>query len=219
MNLKTTLSYTAAALFTLLAGSRTVNAQINGAPMPWVKPQFFTNGGLPAAGYKLCTYAAGTNTPQLTYTTSTLNIPNQDPVVLDSAGRANIFLGQNAYKFILLSNNSATTDCLTGGMNPVWSEDNILSDFALAILLIEKQILVPAGAGLIGYDQSLTYPADTVGARLERVINVADAPYNAKANGAGATGSDQSTNFQAAVNALHAAGGGGLFIPWAPLCY
>ena len=86
-------------------------------------------------------------------------------------------------------------------------------------LELRTDLAAPTGAGLMGYGQTTTYAAGTVGQRLERVINVADAPYNAKADGTGATGTDQSTAFQAALDDLNTRGGGGLFIPWAPLCY
>lgn len=118
-------------------------AQINGSPYPFVKPQFFNNNGQPAAGYKICTYNAGTNNPIPTYNTSALTVPNTNPLVLDSAGRAAIFLSGTAYKVILLTDKSTTTDCLTGSMVTVWSQDNILNEVDL--------LKTPAGAGKIGY--------------------------------------------------------------------
>ncbi len=41
----------------------------------------------------------------------------------------------------------------------------------------------------------------------------------AKADGAGSTGTNQTTKFQACIDKLQAAGGGSLFMPYAPLCY
>ena len=49
--------------------------------------QFLDNNGNPLAGGLLYTYAAGTTTPQATYTTAAGNVANANPIVLDSAGR------------------------------------------------------------------------------------------------------------------------------------
>lgn len=56
--------------------------------------QFFDNSGNPLAGGLVYTYAAGTTTNQATYTTQAGTVAHANPVVLDSAGRASIFLGQ-----------------------------------------------------------------------------------------------------------------------------
>ena len=102
---------------------------VNGQSMPYQKAQWFTNAGVPAAGYKLCTYAAGTMTPQSTFATSTDALANTNaiasPRTLDSAGRADIFLSQNAYKFTLYT--PGLTSCATGsGGTALWTEDNIM---------------------------------------------------------------------------------------------
>lgn len=62
--------------------------------------QFFDDAGDPLAGGKLYSYEAGTTTPKATYTTAAGSTPNANPVVLDSAGRATVFL-DGSYKFIL----------------------------------------------------------------------------------------------------------------------
>lgn len=62
--------------------------------------QFFDDNGDPLAAGKLYTYAAGTTTPKATYTTAAGTTPNANPVVLDSAGRAVVFL-DGSYKFRL----------------------------------------------------------------------------------------------------------------------
>lgn len=62
--------------------------------------QFFDDDGAPLAGGKLYTYEAGTTTPKATYTTAGAGSPNANPVVLDSQGRAVIFLS-GSYKFYL----------------------------------------------------------------------------------------------------------------------
>jgi hypothetical protein len=65
-------------------------------------PQFFDNAGNPLSGGKVFTYTAGTLTPLATYTDRGGLTPNANPVVLDSAGRADIWLSTNiAYKLIV----------------------------------------------------------------------------------------------------------------------
>ena len=60
--------------------------------MPEPKIQFFTNAGLPLAGGKLYTYSPGTITTKLTYTDNTATATNTNPVILDAAGRAGVWL-------------------------------------------------------------------------------------------------------------------------------
>jgi hypothetical protein len=62
--------------------------------------QFFDDNGEPLSGGLLYTYAAGTTTPKATFTTEAGNISNPNPIVLDAAGRAVIFI-EGAYKFRL----------------------------------------------------------------------------------------------------------------------
>jgi hypothetical protein len=62
--------------------------------------QFFDDNGDPLNGGKLYTYQAGTETPKATYTTAAAGVQNANPVELDAAGRAVIFLS-GSYKFRL----------------------------------------------------------------------------------------------------------------------
>lgn len=61
--------------------------------------------GLPLAGGSLYSYAAGTSTPLATYTDATGGTANTNPVVLNAAGYAPVWLGQSAYKFVLYDAN------------------------------------------------------------------------------------------------------------------
>jgi microcystin-dependent protein len=72
---------------------------------PTAKTQFLDAAGAPLVGGKLYTYVAGTTTPQATYTDSTGATPNSNPVILDSRGEANIWLGEATYKFKLTDSN------------------------------------------------------------------------------------------------------------------
>ena len=89
------------------------------SPTPWFTG--FLNTGFINAGGLLFTYAAGTTTKQNTYTDVALTVPNANPIVLDSAGRATIFLtpGQS-YKFVMSP--PGDTDPPS---NPIRTQDNI----------------------------------------------------------------------------------------------
>ena len=66
--------------------------------------QFFTAGGIPLNGGLIATYAAGTTTPQGTWTTSAGNVANANPIVLNSDGRPPQeiwFTSGQSYKFLL----------------------------------------------------------------------------------------------------------------------
>jgi hypothetical protein len=86
--------------------------------------QFFDNNGVPLAGGLIYTYAAGTTTPQATYTTSAGTIAHANPIVLDSAGRVpggEIWLLLASYKFVLQTSAAvliATYDNVTSGSIP-----------------------------------------------------------------------------------------------------
>ena len=69
---------------------------------PSPKLQFFGTDGLPLVGGKLYTYAAGTTTPIATYTDHTAANLNTNPVILDSAGQAGVWLTDTVtYKYTL----------------------------------------------------------------------------------------------------------------------
>ena len=63
--------------------------------------QFFTAAGIPLVGGKLYTYASGTTVPLATYTDDTGVFANTNPVILDSRGEANVWLGPSRYTFVL----------------------------------------------------------------------------------------------------------------------
>ena len=74
--------------------------------------QFFDNNGVPLIGGLIYTYAAGTTTPQATYTTSAGTIAHTNPIVLNSAGRVPggelwLVMGSN-YKFVLQTSAAVT---------------------------------------------------------------------------------------------------------------
>ena len=80
------------------------------SPIGGAGAQFFDNNGNPLACGKIYTYAAGTTTPQTTWTTPAGSVANTNPIILDSAGRVSgsgeIWVSSNiSYKFILKDSN------------------------------------------------------------------------------------------------------------------
>ena len=94
---------------------------------PTAKMQFLKADGTPLVGGKLYTYVAGTTTPQATYTDNTGGSANTNPIILDSRGEANVWLGGAIYKFKLTDANDVeiwTVDYIsapTSGVSPALS--------------------------------------------------------------------------------------------------
>jgi hypothetical protein len=91
------------------------------SPVGGVAAQFFTNTGAVLTGGKLYTYAAGTTTPLVSYTTNAGNVARTNPIVLDAAGRVpdggEIWITSASYKFVLTDSNDvliATYDNISG---------------------------------------------------------------------------------------------------------
>jgi hypothetical protein len=83
-------------------------------PMPVM--QFFDDNGDPLAGGMLYTYEAGTTTPLATYTDEGGGTANTNPVILDAAGRANIWLVTTDLYYWELEDADG---------NQIWTADNI----------------------------------------------------------------------------------------------
>jgi hypothetical protein len=93
--------------------------------------QFFDNNGVPLAGGLIYTYAAGTTTPQATYTTSAGTIAHSNPIVLDSAGRVpggEIWLLFASYKFVLQTS-TAVLIATYDNINPATGVVPTISNF------------------------------------------------------------------------------------------
>ena len=83
---------------------------VNLSPFAGVGAQLFDNNGNVLAGGKIYSYAAGTTTPQTTYTTSVGNIAQANPIILDASGRVpsgEIWLTNTLlYKFVVQDANA-----------------------------------------------------------------------------------------------------------------
>lgn len=82
---------------------------------PVAKNQFFDNNGYALAGGLIYTYQNGTTINQATYTDATGATPNANPIVLDSSGRADIWLGPQLYTIV----------CQTASGTTLWTENNV----------------------------------------------------------------------------------------------
>jgi len=92
---------------------------------PAPKAQFLDANGQPLVGGMVYTYAAGTTTPLATYTDSTGNSANSNPIILDGRGECSIwFAAGSTYKIKLTDNtgveiytvdNIANTGAISGG--------------------------------------------------------------------------------------------------------
>lgn len=68
--------------------------------LPNAQQQFCDSNGQPLAGGSVWFYVVGTTTPKTTYQNQALSVPNTNPVILDSAGRATIW-GSGAFRQIV----------------------------------------------------------------------------------------------------------------------
>ena len=146
---------------------------------PSPKIQFFDANGNPLVGGKLYSYASGTSTPLTTYTDSTGASANTNPIILDSRGECNLWLGAANYTLTLKS----ATDVL------IWSVDGVSGTFSSSNISY-----LPAGYGAV---------TTTVQAKLRQTVSVQD--FGAVGDGV----NDDTAAIQAAINALSAAGVGG----------
>ncbi len=95
-----------------------LHAQVAVAPILQPHANFVNGAGLPCAGCTLQSFAAGTTTPIATYTDSTGTSTNTNPIVLDAAGGAQVWMAFVSYKFVLktpLGSVIWTVDNVKGG--------------------------------------------------------------------------------------------------------
>lgn len=76
-----------------------------------------SNGDGPLAGGLMYSYVDGTTTPLATFTDSTGLTPNTNPIVLNAAGFAPVWISNNTYKF-LLTDSLGVEQFSMGGISP-----------------------------------------------------------------------------------------------------
>lgn len=161
----------------------------NLSPSP--KLQFFNANGVPLVGGKLYTYAAGTTTPLATYADEGQTAFNTNPIILDSRGEAEIWLGTSAYKFKLTT--STNTE--------IWVVDDISSSAAVESA-IKAYYAASAGSSYVGFIAN-NGVARTVQAKLRDIVSVQDF---------GAVG-DGVTDDTAAIQNAHNSGAYAVYYP------
>jgi hypothetical protein len=165
---------------------------------PQPKLQFFDSAGNPLAGGKLYTYAAGTTTPLASYTDSTGNVANANPVVLDARGEASVWLAASQYKLALYTASNVL----------VWTVDGLNGPDQATLASILSTLAASSGSSLVGFLQAGTNAQSrTVQSKLRDTVSVLD--FGADPTGA----SDSRAAFQSAVNAVIAAGRGTVYVP------
>jgi hypothetical protein len=163
--------------------------------------QFFdpNNSGAPLVGGKLFTYVAGTSTKQATWTDSTQSVQNNNPIILDSNGVANVWLDPTLlYKFVLSPANDTDPP-----NSPLRSVDNISP-------LLSAAALTPAIVGPGLYPKTATEVSAGV-----TIVNFNYPPLTVDRYGTNTTPGTtvMTTAWQAAINVAKKNGG---VVTWGP---
>ena len=124
-----------------------------GTVMPTPTQQFFDDNGTVCSGCKLYTSVAGTSTPQATYADVALSSAHTNPIILDAAGRATIFLSAASYKFQLTDASEAT----------IWTQDHVQATQLSQSLVGETKFLGGSPAIVIA---DSAYPSGATGDTL-----------------------------------------------------
>ena len=174
---------------------------VNLSPLGGAGWQFFDSNGNPLTGGLLYTYAAGTTTPEATYTTSAGSVANANPIVLDSAGRVvdQIWLTQGVSYKLELKTSLGT---------PIWVKDNIKG---VNDVNASGVVYLPSGTGA---------QSTTVEGKLRQYVSAFDfmtaAQISDVESGTGAL--DVTVPLQNAINAIYSPAqnvgwGGTLLLP------
>ena len=151
---------------------------------PPPKLQFFDANGVPLVGGKLYSYAAGTTTPLATYTSAAETAFNTNPIILNSRGEAEVWLGSPSYKFKLT----------TAADVEIWTVDNITSLAGLDAS-IKAYFSASAGSSRVGFIAAGGGAiARTAQDKMRDTVSVKD--FGAIGNGA----TDDTAAIQAAIN-------------------
>ena len=180
---------------------------------PLAKQRFVDNNGNPLAGGRVFTYAPASTTKQATYTDSTGATPNQNPVLLDGRGEAQIWLDTTlTYKLVAAPAND--TDPPT---NPFWTVDGVAGSAASGVLAaftaFAASLLSSIGSSLVGFLQAGAGAVlRSLQAELRDTIKAAHFGALGNSNGASGNGHDDTAAIQAGLDYLGTIGGGTLLL-------
>lgn len=147
-------------------------------PIPFVKARFFDRCGKPLAGGKVYTYEANTTTPKVTYKDPYGLTPNTNPIILDAAGEADIYL-DGTYRIRITDRN----DVLVNDVAKIgsWFSDNLQDSLDNVSSAMEESLKPTL--------QNLNDTVDAAQVEINRRMFLLDgAIATAAAAGAGANG-------------------------------
>lgn len=145
---------------------------------PCPRQQFFDDDGVPLASGKVYTYVTGTTTPQSAYTTALGNVAHENPIELDAAGRATIFLGDGLVYRIVVTEADGDPD------SPMYTVDGVFSFTEAGVQsLIDDSIdalVLPVANGGTGADNAadardnlgIAYPYDLAVALSDETTDI-----------------------------------------------
>lgn len=166
--------------------------------MPGALRREYDNNGMPLAGGKLYTYAAGTTTPKAAFQDAAGTIPHENPITLNAKGEALVYFS-GAYKLDL---KTATGVQITG-----YPVDNFLTDPA-DLWDIRDDFAAPGGSDGIGFQQAgANTVSRTMQSKARDIYNVRDWDM---LGGGNAGDTDAYNDAQTDINL---AGGGILWVP------
>lgn len=156
----------------------------NLSPVGGAAGQFFDDNGDPLSGGKIYTYAAGSTTPQVTYTDPAGVTPNANPIILNAGGRppSEIWLPVGvAYKFVIKDSDDvliATYDSVPSGSQPPISND-------ASSISYEQGNVTAAGSFIPGQSYRIASLGTTDFTSIGALANVTGLLFTATSPGAG----------------------------------
>ena len=177
------------------------------------KITFVDASGNPCAGCTLTSYIAGTTTALATFTNAAGSSSNTNPIVLDAAGGATIWLGQTAYKFVLKDASGGT----------IWTVDQVVSLTTLGCLGANAidhgctGATTSQGAATNIVDGNTIKPSNVLNANVNGVFTITKYGAVGDCAGSGATTActDNHAAIQAAIDAAYPVNGA-VYLPANP---